>query len=152
MFILGLIAITILQHLIYYYIEVSHFLYMPSVTRQGASGRIEPNSEPDSYTMGDAMSKGFRDHGVGGCRIAGICMKGGQAVYSGGKAARKAFLKQSCKNMVRKANRNVEKNGEKSKSGANCDGVENQLTNCKQNMEDQLVKKIMLYKILKLSY
>ena len=42
-------------------------------------------------------------------------MKGGQAVYSGGKAARKAFLKQSCKNMVRKANRKCRENGEKSK-------------------------------------
>ena len=99
----------------------------------------------DSYTMGDAMSKGFRDHGVGGAvALGGVygAMKGGQAVYSGGKAARKAFLQQSCKNMVRRANRKCREKWRKVKmQGANCDGVENQLTNCKQNMEDQLSQK-----------
>lgn len=151
---LGLIAIAILLtfdvllHRSESFSLYTSLSYAAKARAEAANARAEesePDSESDSYTMGDAMSKGFRDHGVGGAvALGGVygAMKGGQAVYSGGKASRKAFLKQSCKNMVRKANRKCREKWRKVKmQGANCDGVENQLTNCKQNMEDQLSQK-----------
>ena len=144
---LGLIAIAILLTFDVLLHKSESFSLYTSLS-YAAKARAEPESEPtpaDSYTMGDAMSKGFRDHGVGGAvALGGVygVMKGGQAAYSGGKAARKAFLQQSCKNMVRRANRKCREKWRKVKmQGANCDGVENQLTNCKQNMEDQLSQK-----------
>ena len=149
---LGLIAIAILLTFdVLLHRSESFSLYTTlsyAAKARAESKESEPESEPtpaESYTMGDAMSKGFRDHGVGGAvALGGVygVMKGGQAAYSGGKAARKAFLKQSCKNMVRRANRKCREKWRKVKmQGANCDGVENQLTNCKQNMEDQLSQK-----------
>tara|TARA_B100001113_G_scaffold353852_3_gene360600 strand:+ start:6191 stop:6826 length:636 start_codon:yes stop_codon:yes gene_type:complete len=144
---LGLIAIAILLTFdVLLHRSESFSLYTSlSYAAKAQAEESEPDSEPESYTMGDAMSKGFRDHGVGGAvALGGVygTMKGGQAIYNGGKSARKAFLKQSCKNMVRRANRKCREKWRKVKmQGANCDGVENQLTNCKQNMEDQLSQK-----------
>ena len=142
---LGLIAIAILLTFDVILHRSESFSLYTTLSYAAKTQAEEPETEPDSFTMGDAMSQGFRDHGVGGAvALGGVygAMKGGQAVYSGGKAARKAYLQQACKNMVRRGKRKCREKLQKCKiQGENCDGVENQLTNCKQNMEDQLSQK-----------
>ena len=70
---LGLIAIAILLTFdVLLHRSESFSLYTSlSYAAKARAEESEPDSEPDSYTMGDAMSKGFRDHGVGGAVALG---------------------------------------------------------------------------------